>query len=46
MALIASPLFQENGHEDIAIITGGSSRRVEVPEFKRVNTIVGNVKIA
>src|SRR3989339_1739813 len=36
--------FQESGHEHIAIITGGGPQSVEMPEFKWVNTIIGNVK--
>lgn len=38
--------FQESGHEHIAIITGGGPQSVEMPEFKWVNTIIGNVKNA
>jgi len=38
--------FQECGHEHIAIITGGGPQSVEMPEFKWVNTIIGNVKNA
>jgi hypothetical protein len=38
--------FQESGHEHIPIITRGGPQSVEIPEFKWVNTIIGNVKTA
>jgi hypothetical protein len=38
--------FQESGHGHIPITTGGGPQSVELPEFKWVNTIIGNVKMA
>jgi hypothetical protein len=38
--------FQESGHGHIPITTGGGPQSVELPEFKWVNTIIGNVKNA
>ena len=38
--------LQEIGHQHIAIITGGGPQSVTIPEFKWVNTILGNVKNA
>ena len=38
--------FKESGHYHIAFITGGGPESVKMPEFKWVNTIIGNVKNA
>lgn len=36
----------ETGYEHTSIITGGGPKSVDIPEFKWVNTIIGNVKKA
>ncbi len=38
--------FKESGHYHIAFITGGGPEGVKMPEFKWVNTIIGNVNTA
>ena len=38
--------FEESGHEHLVFITGGGPDSVKMPEFKWVNTIIGNVKSA
>jgi len=39
-------IFEELGYEHTTIITGGGPKSVKIPEFKWVNTIIGNVKKA
>lgn len=39
-------VFAETGYKHTAIVTGGGPKSVSIPEFKWVNTIIGNVKKA
>ncbi len=39
-------VFEELGYEHTTIITGGGPKSVKIPDFKWVNTIIGNVKKA
>ena len=36
--------FSDAGYEQTTIVTGGGADSVKIPEFKWVNTIIGNVK--
>jgi len=38
--------FSEAGFDHFSIVTGGGPESVKIPEFKWVNTIIGNVKTA
>jgi len=37
-------VIAETGYKHTAIVTGGGPKSVDIPEFKWVNTIIGNVK--
>jgi hypothetical protein len=39
-------VFAETGYKHTAIVTGGGPKSVSIPEFKWVNTVIGNVKKA
>lgn len=39
-------MFTETGYKHTAIVTGGGPKSIAIPEFKWVNTIIGNVKKA